>query len=655
MKKKTQRTVSILVILLMLLLLPVQAFAEEYDLANGSITVTADSSGQSVSQGGGPGVLQTTPTVIYQTGGATANTIEIEAEAGQTAEVTLKDVNIDRSGTFNAAALLTDGDGNVNIELDGDNTLQSGHHRAGLEKNNAGTLTIGDESGAAGSLEASGGVAAAGIGGGRYGDGSNITITGGTVTASGGDSGAGIGGGDESDGSNITITGGTVTANGGLSAAGIGGGWDGDGSGITINGGTVTANGGRLGAAIGGGGGGDGSNIGINGGTVTATGGEDAAGIGGGRSGDGSNIEISGGTVTANGGWLGAAIGGGSGGDGSNIGISGGEVTASGGKGGAAVGGGHSGDGSNIEISGGTVTASGGESGAGIGGGSRGDGSNIEISGGTVTANGGAGAAGIGGGRSVHSVHNAPGGDGSNIKISGGTVTASGGEGYFVGKVSGAGIGGGLFGDGSNIEISGGTVTANGGPSGAGIGGGCHGIGSDVTVSGYAQVRAQGGEAGPNDGVGAGIGNGGYCDFADTSSDGDEIEPDVSNLTTAGWVKYYAPGANMNTDEPIRVIIGKVQAYRIGERVIINGTTWIVAGIEGDVLELVSKESFTEEQLKDLEALIKNLLTEAQLEKLVTDKTTGERVFLADDDIAKEYFGGEKGHIVIRANKSILG
>ena len=567
MKKKTQRTVSILVILLMLLLLPVQAFAEEYDLANGSITVTADSSGQSVSQGGGPGVLQTTPTVIYQTVGATANTIEIEAEAGQTAEVTLKDVNIDRSGTFNAAALLTDGDGNVNIELDGDNTLQSGHNRAGLEKNNAGTLTIGDESGAAGSLEASGGVAAAGIGGGRYGDGSNITITGGTVTASGGDSGAGIGGGDESDGSNITITGGTVTANGGLSAAGIGGGWDGDGSNITIAGGTVTASGGQFGAGIGGG-------------------------------------------------W--------------------------------------DGDGNDIEISGGTVTASGGESGAGIGGGSRGDGSNIGISGGTVTANGGAGAAGIGGGRSVHSVHNAPGGDGSNIKISGGTVTASGGEGYFVGKVSGAGIGGGLFGDGSNIEISGGTVTASGGPSGAGIGGGCHGIGSDVTVSGYAQVRAQGGEAGPNDGVGAGIGNGGYCDFAGTSSDGDEIEPDVSNLTTAGWVKYYAPGANMNTDEPIRVIIGKVQAYRIGERVIINGTTWIVAGIEGDVLELVSKESFTEEQLKDLEALIKNLLTEAQLEKLVADKATGERVFLADDDIAKEYFGGEKGHIVIRADKSIL-
>ncbi|NMD44726.1 MAG: hypothetical protein GYA88_04820, partial [Clostridiales bacterium] len=167
------------------------------------------------------------------------------------------------------------------------------------------------------------------------------------------------------------------------------------------------------------------------------------------------------------------------------------------------------------------------------------------------------------------------------------------------------------------------------------------------------------GEASQYDGVGAGIGNGGYCDFAGTSSDGPEAEPDVSNLTTAGWVKYYAPGANMNTDEPIRVIIGKVpvynSAYKIGDKVILNGREWIVAGIEGDVLELVSDDAFTEEQLKDLEALIKNLLTEAQLEKLVADKATGERVFLADEGVAKEYFGGEKGHIVIRADKSILG
>lgn len=106
----------------------------------------------------------------------------------------------------------------------------------------------------------------------------------------------------------------------------------------------------------------------------------------------------------------------------------------------------------------------------------------------------------------------------------------------------------------------------------------------------------------------------------------------------------------MKTDEPIRILSVKF----IGEKVFINGTAWIVIGIEGDVVELASVNAFSEEQLKDLETLIKNLLTEAQLEKLVADKTTGERVFLADDDIAKEYFGGEKGHIVIRVNESIF-
>ena len=618
MKKKTQRTVSILVILLMLLLLPVQAFAEEYDLANGSITVTADSSGQSVSQGGGPGVLQTTPTVIYQTGGATANTIEIEAEAGQTAEVTLKDVNIDRSGTFNAAALLTDGDGNVNIELDGDNTLQSGHHRAGLEKNNAGTLTIGDESGAAGSLEASGGVAAAGIGGGRYGDGSNITITGGTVTASGGDSGAGIGGGDESDGSNITITGGTVTANGGLSAAGIGGGWDGDGSNITIAGGTVTASGGQFGA-----------------------------GIGGGWDGDGSGITINGGTVTANGGRLGAAIGGGGGGDGSNIGINGGTVTATGGEDAAGIGGGRSGDGSNIEISGGTVTANGGLAGAGIGGGYSdynvpgGEGSNITISGGTVTANGGNTGAGIGGGYY---------GDGSNINITGGLVTGTGGDG-------GAAIGGGQSGDGNDIIINSGMVTAIGGDCGAGIGGGSQGNGSNVTVSGNSQVRVQGGKSYGYNGTGAGIGNGGYNDGNGNPINGEEIVPDTLELLADGWIKYYAPGENMNGNEPEPKPYNAPaadSAYKIGDKVVLNGIEWIIVGIDGDFVELASVNAFSEEQLKDLEALIKTLLTEAQLEKLVADETTGERVFPADENIANEYFGGENGHIMIRANMNIL-
>ena len=229
--------------------------------------------------------------------------------------LTLKDVKIDVSdtgsyddGVDGKAALSVQGEGNVEIELDGDNVLKSGYDRAGLEKNTStGTLTLKDDKEAgSGSLKAEGGDCGAGIGGGECYNGENITITGGTVTATGGDSGAGIGGGDGGAAENITITGGTVTAAGGYYGAGIGGGSGGSGSGgsgknITITGGTVNAAGGWGGAGIGGGGwvsgnGGwvSGQNITITGGTVNADGGDCGAGIGGGKENSGSNVTVSG-------------------------------------------------------------------------------------------------------------------------------------------------------------------------------------------------------------------------------------------------------------------------------------------------------------------------------------------------------------------------
>ena len=270
--------------------------------------------------------------------------------------LTLKDVKIDVSDTGKntgipgtsdegKAALSVQGKGNVEIELDGDNELKSGAHRAGLEKNTStstGTLTLKDDNNEAGSLTATGGDWGAGIGnGGYYGNGGNrsgenITITGGSVTATGGDYAAGIGGGYYGSGKNITIKGGTVTATGGDEGAGIGGGYYGNGENIKITDGTVNATGGWGGAGIGGGGSYDGcsgKNITITGGTVTAGGGYRGAGIGGGIRGSGEDITITGGTVNADGGDNGAGIGGGATGSGSNVTVSGAaQVTATAGK-----------------------------------------------------------------------------------------------------------------------------------------------------------------------------------------------------------------------------------------------------------------------------------------------------------------------------------
>ena len=60
--------------------------------------------------------------------------------------LTLKNVKIDVSDADGKAALSVQGDGNVTIELDGNNELKSGNLKAGLEKNTSeGTLTLKDD------------------------------------------------------------------------------------------------------------------------------------------------------------------------------------------------------------------------------------------------------------------------------------------------------------------------------------------------------------------------------------------------------------------------------------------------------------------------------------------------------------------------------
>ena len=505
MKKIMTRLLSLV---LLGAFIPSFVLAETWDLGKGDITVTATETSQTVSQVNGE--TKDDPDPVITSNGKTENTVIINAGENATANVTLENVNIDVSSK-SEAAITTQGQGDVTLNLSGNNSVQSGEYHAGVHKGNAGNLTVTTPEGGTGSLNATGGKGGAGIGGDiDGGKGNNITISGGTIVARGGEHSAGIGGGGNGsakDASNITVSGGNVTAYGSGYAAGIGGGNSGSGADIEITGGQVTATGGDQGAGIGGGKGGNGSNITVSKGIVNATGGDYSAGIGGGKNGSGSDITVSGGKVKAIGGSLGAGIGGGKDGSGSNIAIEGGKVEAS------SVGGG-----------------------AGIGGGSLGSGSNIAVSGGEVTAQGGVGGAGIGGGQ---------GGSGSKITISDGKVTATGAG-------AGAGIGGGYAGSGEGITIEGGEVTAQGDAGGAGIGGGISGTGSDVTISGDAQVKVQGGTTGRDWHKGAAIGNGGT-----PTTDGNEVSPNTSDLKVGGFIQIYEPGKNINTDTPDRTIEGQ--------------------------------------------------------------------------------------------------
>lgn len=184
--------------------------------------------------------------------------------AKQAFSFVLDNVNIDRSKNYssnNSAALTVKGDGDTEIELDGNNILKGGSYHAGLEKNDSdgtGTLTIKDDhkaaDGSKGSLLAKGGYDGAGIGGGKYQDTSNITVTGGKVTAVSGDYAAGIGGGYQSNGTDITIKGDATVIASGDTGAGIGGGGDGKGYGkVTITDHANVTAWSEFGAGIGGG------------------------------------------------------------------------------------------------------------------------------------------------------------------------------------------------------------------------------------------------------------------------------------------------------------------------------------------------------------------------------------------------------------------
>ena len=527
------------------------AFAQDWYIENGDISISAGTNGNNVTQGETT-KENDTDTVIKSSDPSTAssNTVTIDAEEGKTVNVTLDNVtiNVDEgykygydSNAYKTAVSVT-GSGDTNIELNGNNTLTSGYGHAGLEHNktdDSGTLTIQDEKNDDGSAKGS------------------ASDTTGSLTATGGYHGAGIGGSSEKDGQ-VTITGGEITANGGSQGAGIGGG-AGDQNAV----------------------GGDGD-VTISGGTINATGGSLAAGIGGGAYGNGT-VTITDGDITAKAtGSYGAGIGGGFGaipkdtliGGNGTVTISGGTITeASGGYMAAGIGSGYQGLG-KVTIEGDAVikNAQGGEAGAGIGSGTSGD-SEIIIRDNAVIENAesSANGAGIGSGQGFYYEDD----DGLRVIDSTvGNVTIEGNAKIENAKSGsgGSGIGGGAIGIG-NVIIRGNAQIGNatGGEEGAGIGGGAIGTG-DVTIEGNVTIENALGGAGA-----AGIGGG-----AETEPDTEDTRNKVSiKSTEAGSPNITATGGGVLND-PDYPLPG---AAAIGSGSVADGATEVKSDItiEGKV------------------------------------------------------------------------
>ena len=318
---KMKRLISGIIALVLIMGMPVSAFAADWYLEDGDITVSADNSGQTVSQGSGAAVADDAP-VISQRDSSTAtdSTITISTSDGATANVTIEDVNISSDGDA-----IDVGDSSANIRLEGDNKLSSesgsgihvsggdvtitgsGSLEAGSKNDNNNNAAIGShkDEDMSGSIHITGDATVtiikndtgygdgAGIGSGDSGEMSGSIIIDGNanVDSFSNYDGAGIGSGDGGEMSgDITIGGNAqVTAVSECDGAGIGAGWRSDMSGnITIgDNARVTAWGDSSGAGIGSGYKGNVSGTITIGGNaqVTAGSNDNGAGIGGGEKG----------------------------------------------------------------------------------------------------------------------------------------------------------------------------------------------------------------------------------------------------------------------------------------------------------------------------------------------------------------------------------
>ena len=287
------RVLSTAALMAMVSSIATAAFAAEYNVKDGSVEIVAKDGIQSITQRDDTGafvkdekgdidhrqdddIILTTKNKDTGETETTSNTVTITAEEkGDTANVTLQDVHIEvDTGKAKSGAIEIKGDGNTNLELNGDNTVMVKNgweeEHAAIEKadkyGKEGTLTIkddvnddgtakGTDADTTGKLVAGGYHEAAAIGGGAgdLGDTSNITITGGDITAVAGDDGAAaIGGGSDGTGKNIRIEGNAHVTALAKSGAGIGGG-TGGGNSITITDNAVVNARSHFDAAIGGG------------------------------------------------------------------------------------------------------------------------------------------------------------------------------------------------------------------------------------------------------------------------------------------------------------------------------------------------------------------------------------------------------------------
>ena len=109
------------------------------------------------------------------------------------------------------------------------------------------------------------------------------------------------------------------------------------------------------------------------------------------------------------------------------------------------------------------------------------------------------------------------------------------------------------------------------------------------------------------------------------------------NVLTLIWQAIFSPAADDGAGY-----------FGPGSFVSINGHKFLLVAVVEDVYCLASVDSFGEEQLSDLPALLASLLTEEQLTHV-----TGEPELL-DEELTARFFAGEGSHIVFPCDKGLI-
>ena len=242
---KRKKLTASMIALVMSVSLPMTTYAANWYLENGSVTVNADNSGQTVTQGSGSAVPDEALVITQRESSVeTGNTIAINASDNATANVTIKDINIKSSND----AIDVKGSSSANITLEGDNKIFSETGSAlhvsdgNVTINGSGSLKaeIQDDLGSDYNHNAKiGSHEKEAMSGSIHITGDATVKTDGNIASNCGGDGAGIGSGDDGNLSGNIMIGGNaqVSATGAENSAGIGAGDDGNFRGsITIDG-----------------------------------------------------------------------------------------------------------------------------------------------------------------------------------------------------------------------------------------------------------------------------------------------------------------------------------------------------------------------------------------------------------------------------------